>query len=344
MRRSPLKRNSSGSIMIVVLWSLALLTLLAASLGLGMRQKITLLSRLEDRTKIRLLAESGVKKAITLLNRDLKDSRFLFSAPAKMFRHNNMHYFQHISLKEGNVSVGYILWDGQGFQKEQRWGVVDEESKLNLNHVQVPELIRLIQVLFDWDDAKASEAARAIVDWREYGESEIKGFYSDEQYGEGDHSYKAKNEDYEMLDELLLVKGLDEDSALKLFPYLTVYGSGRVNINTASRPVLIGLGLDDELADKILLARRGRDAVEATSDDFIFLRTFDIASELSGMVKLNSAEIAQIDRLNQDNRLDVNSLLYSIHAEVNRQGKSDFAISAVFDGKEGRILYWKEEY
>ncbi len=53
--------------------------------------------------------------------------------------------------------------------------------------------------------------------------------------------------------------------------YLTVWGEGKININTASEEVLLAVpGLYTKEVGKILSFRRGADGVPGTKDDGVF--------------------------------------------------------------------------
>ena len=335
--------NKTGSILVIALWALVFLSLLAASLGVGIRQRITLFNRLESRDKLQLIAESGIRKAIALLNQNIERNEAQFTSAAKAFRLNNEEEFASITLREGAVEVSAEYNDGPGHLSVKRFGMVDEESKINVNTAPEIVLRNLIKIVLDMDDAKAHDLAQAMVDWHEYTEGEIKGFYSESYYDNLEDPYPVKKADFEMIDELLLVQGIDTPTFRRLSPYLTVYGNGRININTASRPVLIALGMDGQLADKILSARRGKDGIEATADDYIVQKTYDIASELKGFAALSDAEVAMIDQLNQQGKFDTNSRHYSIRAQGKLNNSTSKIITCVFNTAESKIEYWKED-
>ncbi len=338
------KYNKTGSILIMVLWTLSFLSLLAASLGVGVRQRITLLDRLESRDKLQLIAESGIRKAIVILNQDIERSEAQFTSEVKAFRFNNEKEFALMNLRDGTAEVSYEYSDGPGYLPMKRSGVVDEESKINVNTATEIVLRSLIKTILGLDDTRAHDLAQALVDWRESPGGEIKDFYSGSYYENLEDPYPIKKANFEIIDELLLVKGIDMPTFKRLSPYLTVYGDGRVNINTASRPVLMALGLGGELADKVLYVRAGKDGIESTVDDHVFQKTYDIASELKGFVALSDSEVAIIDRLNQQEKLNTNSLHYSIRAKgkLNNSASSTI-ITCVFNTQESKVEYWKED-
>jgi len=58
------------------------------------------------------------------------------------------------------------------------------------------------------------------------------------------------------INEVFLIEGMTKDNFMLFKDLVTVYGTGKVNINTASKAVLLALGLDDEVADTILRFRQ----------------------------------------------------------------------------------------
>ena len=331
-------------ILITALWTLAFLTVLAVTLLANVRQKIILLQRLEDRSRVQLAVEAGSKKAVAVLLDDLENSQFILTPSAKQRRMNNPSEFSGILVGDLKVEVVHAALDDKTGTLGSIWGLADEQSKLNLNTASRESLQRLIVEVLGWGSAQAKGQADAIADWRDFGKHQAEGFFSDDYYKSLEFPYAMKDEPFERLDELLLVKGVDLKIYEALLPFVTVYGDGRININTASSKVLIALGLDASVVEKILRFRRGVDNVEATGDDHVFLRTFDIAADVAKAVKLDLSEIHQIDALNAQNLIGTESGIYSF---VSRVLSSDAAykksLLCVFSAYESRIIYWYEK-
>jgi type II secretory pathway component PulK len=266
----------------------------------------------------------------------------LYTPAVKISLHNNPAFFSHFASGSDWAQVSYTLYD-QGAPAEY-FGVVDEERKLNLNTVQPLVLQRLIEIVAGLKPEDAKRLAESILDWRQWGESQAAGFFSDEYYANLEHPYKKKDADYEVLDELLLVKGMTRDIYERLLPYVTVYGDGKVNINTASGPVLYALGLNETVVEKILIARSGKDEVEGTSDDYFFPNAYDVAAGVAAFQKLEKQEARAIDGLNVQGLLTVNSYYFSgsIQARLSRLGWSKNA-RMVISARENKVLYWREK-
>jgi type II secretory pathway component PulK len=274
---------------------------------------------------------------------NLQKSEYQYTSAAKAFRHNNPVRFGDIRIGEGSSEVSYMA-PNDARKLEKRYGIADEEGKINVNTADRIVLKKIIALALSFDEEYAAKIADAIFDWRQRGESELKGFYSEDYYANLKFPYSKKSEPFELPDELMLVKGIDRPMFDVLASYLTVYGDGHVNINTASRPVLLAIGLDDITADKLLKARRGADGVDNTLDDHVFYRTYDIASEVAGYVKLEEAEIRAIDQLNLRGLITTNSYYFTIQGESFWGRSNDRKkVSCVVDAKQNRIVYWKEK-
>jgi len=340
----PRQLNKKGSILILALWTLTLLTVFSVHIGLTVRQRATLLSRVENRTQARWLAEAGVKKAIAALRHDIQRNKGVYTPYGKLYRHNNRAMFADIDMGVGKSAVMYIFHDGLKPDPEIRYGFVDEESKININTVQQDVLVRLMQIVVTSDEEKAKTLAEAIIDWREIGESQLTGFYSDDFYINLQDSYESKDAHFEILDELLLVRGFNQDILDQLKPFITVFGDGLININTANRHVLQALGISDVLVEKILLTRRGVDVEESTADDFIYQRAYDLASDILRFSDLDKNEIQQIDALNALGLIKTNSVYYSISGKAQLNNSQDaLEVVCVYNAQESWVEYWREK-
>jgi general secretion pathway protein K len=326
-----LLKNRQGFVLIFSLWVLALLTVLASSVAVGVRQKITLVQTLDERSRVRYVLESAGARARSFIRQEIAKSQFIYTPSLKASLHNNPFVFERMSL-------------GDDFAIVPTLGAIDEESKINLNRASSQVLTRLFVRVLDVNVEQAERLAQSILDWRQAGESTTVGFYSDEYYSNLKYPYPQKNGDYQLLDELLLVKGVTQDIYKRLLSYVTIYGEGRVNINTASSQVLEALGLDSELVSKIISVRRGKDMIEATADDHIFYKTFDIPAEVNAVIKLENSQMRSIDALNVSGALTANSYYFSIdlEAHLERKNRTKHA-RMVFSPRENKVLYWNEK-
>ncbi|MDP2654618.1 MAG: type II secretion system protein GspK [Candidatus Omnitrophota bacterium] len=332
-----------GSILVLALWTLALLTVFAVHIALQVRQKITLLSRLEKRARLSSMVQSGVTKAVAVIRETDQLPGPDTSAAKKMLRFNNPEMFKAVPLGGGTVEISQVdFHDGIG-SPGRRYGVADEDGMINVNTSGVGILSHLIAHVTGMSSVDAVVLARAIVDWREPGSSELEGFYSDSFYENLRHPYQPKKADFEVLDELLLVQGMTPEIYGMMTPFVTVYSHGQVNINTASPPVLAALGMGEPLVTKILMVRRGPDGQDATLDDYIFQESQGIPAVLVSLVTLEDEEIQRIDGLVSSGLLGTWSTAFRIQARasISGTGETKYA-TCVFAREGGKIIYWRE--
>lgn len=309
-----------GSILVLALWALMTLSIFSVSLGFGVRQRAALLSRLSTLDALYPIAYSGVEQAKSLVKADfdakidtLTDS---WAGAAK----------KRTTVANGTFSLG----------SDKQPGLVDEERKINLNTTSVENLSRLFQTATELSREQAEAVAYCLKDWMDSD-----SFFGHPEYGaEGAYyenlrtSYTAKNKPYELLDEMLLVKNMTPALFEKIKPFVTVYGSGQVNINTAPREVLMALGFSASGTDTIVHYRAGKDGIDGTNDDDFFTSTGVILTDLEkkGQTPLTGDQEGVLNGLLVSSRLGVSSTVFSVtsHAELSNNNAS-LDIEAVID-------------
>ncbi len=144
-------------------------------------------------------------------------------------------------------------------------------------------------------------------------------------------------------EEVLLVEGITKDIYNKFKDLITVYGAGKININSASSEVLSALGLDDELINIIMRFRKeyiGADGKEGTDDDGVFTNAGAILSDLQKFSGLSLKQ--EQDLISLMNYLSVTSeyLRFNIIPQV--KGKDGIRYSIVVHPRENKIISWSE--
>lgn len=332
-----------GSILITALWALGFLSFFCVSLGAQIQQGIILLSRMNKRAVVRSAAEAGIFKAMAILKSEyaknplpgLARDSVVFNSPAQ---------FENIELGDGRFDVSYVSYDEPSDKPLVRYGLSDEERRLNINRADRAALKRLITEVTSLDDESAGELAGGIIDWREYGASNIEGFHSDDFYENLEFPYQEKKGAYETLDELLLVRGMDEIIYAELIDFVTIYGNGLVNINTAPRVVLMAVGLTEEEARTLAVMRRGADGLSGTPDDYFFLDANTAVLRLAETLDLEPPEIERLHALVAQGTFTTVSAYYRAQSKgALLSGRENNIITCVFQGNDGKIQYWREQ-
>ena len=149
--------------------------------------------------------------------------------------------------------------------------VEDEERKIHLNRLVLPNgnapddqrlaAFRRLLVILEIDPSLAD----AVVDWLDNDEAPRVGGAESPYYLSLPFPYKSKNDFFDTIDELRLVRGMTPEAFEKLRPFVTLYSSGKVNLNTAPKPILLALSAGQDAAE-------AGEITEATADQIIEYR------------------------------------------------------------------------
>ncbi len=348
MKKTTTTSAERASVLILVLWSLAFLTILAVNLGVGVRQQITLLSRLEKRETLRLAAHSGVEKARALVRYYFRQGRPAFTRQNKQALLGTPYVFK--GVKIGNAVCDILYVRRENGEDVVHYGITNEEGKLNINTADVAILSRLFGAVFGFPKEKCDDLAARVVEWRETA-PETPDADQGSAYGKVDYSYGPKQAAFERVEELNLIPGIDATIYSRLQEFVTVYGTGRVDLNTAPEEVLIAIGMSQALCEKILLARKGQDGIEGTDDDLLFGPDSD-EDYIGQYVPLNDDDRARLRLLFVDQRIGGQAQYFRVEVRARFADEHDpfsassdeiKSITSVFGTKDGRIVYWKEE-
>ena len=338
--RMRVKPYNKASILIIALWSVCLLTTLAVILGFEVRQKMILIKRLDERDKLRFICDASVKISIAeLLKEEEKDYSSLGDRSS-----NNIAAFKDVTVGDGFFSVSYdLISDDKAGAIETRYGLADEQSKININKSE-PQVIAGLFKAIGLDEDASANLAFSIKDWRD-PDSDLSaptGSAEDPYYRSLNNEYEAKDADFQVADELLLVKDMTENTFEKIKDYVTIYGSGKVNVNTAGRFVLKALGLSEELAEDIVIYRNGKDNTAGTQDDGFFSSPQDMATKISEAFNLTDSQKQELDSVVQKELVCAKSSFFMIKSTARlNHGKNTKDLTCVIS-RSGRIFYWSE--
>lgn len=131
----------------------------------------------------------------------------------------------------------------------------DESGKINLNSLTTAkgypddkwiEIFSRLLKRLELDE----EIADTLVDWMDLNSEPRPNGAEDGYYSSLTNPYRAKNGKLDSVDELMRVKGFTPDIMEKLREHVSVWGSGKININTASGMVL--WALDDDITGEMV--------------------------------------------------------------------------------------------
>jgi general secretion pathway protein K len=340
-----------GAILIMTLWTVSILALFVVGLAyrMGLLLKVTGYQR--DQKVVRQVALGGIRWAQGQLLGDDNTFDSLYACGITYTTRESLKkIFNHQALGQGTFSLIYELGTGQ--DSRTFYGMQDEERKININQAPLAVLVEL--------PGMNEDLASAIIDWRDENQEPLldglgneKPFGAeDEQYSE--FPYQSKDSLFQAIEELKLVKGMTDEVYHEISSFVTVYGEGKVNINTAPPEVLIALAREayhevggverniDRLVDQIIDQRDGLDDVEGTADDAPF---YNVRSQMREML-LGTEERRLLEKM-IDHYLIVTSSVFRIQCwgELKKRKRGyriETVIERIEDGRELKTLYWKE--
>ncbi len=336
-----------ASVLILVAWVLCLLAVYAVSLGTTARHQLLFSRRLVQDADLRRTAEAGLNRARALLARHQDAAAEEEEGPSRLWMERE-ELFNGVRVGPAVFSLGFTYSDADSCESRFFYGLADEEGKVNLNTAPPDMLARLFEAVLGAGPTKAQELADAVVDWRDPDSAVQPKGAEDGFYAGLATPYGCKDAPLDSPDELLLVRGFDATMYKNIKGYVTVFGAGRLNINTASAQALEAVGLDAKLVGKIVLYRRGPDARWGTSDDGLFASSVRIAEDLEAFAGLTGQERASLEQLVAAHVFTATSSYFSATCTAQRGEKEGvFSVTAVFertlaeDGFDVQPRYWR---
>ncbi len=299
------ERYKGGSVLILVLIVLSSMLILSAGLAYRTRIEMRLAQANARRTQAYYLALGGIERVKALLSQgELSPSRI-----AQICRFIGTAEEEGLfeQLSESEPPEGTVL----------TYSFRDEQGYLNLNNSDPASWANLGCI--------SQEFQASIIDWTDADENVTPGGAETDYYSRLEPAYVSKNSLCVALKELLFLRGVtrqlyvgedlnrnslldenerdgqfrvppdNEDSVLDLglVDIFTVYGDGRININTTSKRILSALqGLDEEVAELILTYRAGADGQLRTEDDMVFTSLEDL-NKVQGLTELQMELLKQ---------------------------------------------------
>lgn len=282
-----------GSVLVGVLWCVSLLALVVIGTLHSSQLGLRVVKNQGDRVQAYYLALAGVERAKALLYHDAADRQGRGVNYSGQFR-DAPRDFREIPLGRGTFSV---LRQTEG--GATRFGISDEESRLNLNQASAEELARLPDL--------RPEIAAGLLDWRDEDDQVTLGGAEVEYYASLPRPYQPRNAPLQTLREVLMIRGVspgqflgedanqnglldpeEDDGGLSPPPdnadgvleagwsgWVTVNsavenvsarGETRVNLQSAGESELTSIpGITPDLA-KAIVAYRGENRLESLAD------------------------------------------------------------------------------
>jgi general secretion pathway protein K len=327
----------AGSALVVALWVILLLSLLISSFAFDMHVEADITAYHRRRVKAHYIAQSGMELAQVILTRvatadpeaegqdEAEDA--LITAAVRLARGVPVEDLTR-PIGEGLLTLSMQPEEGRRYINN----LTDEDWEEILDQANVPEerWPELIDGFLDFTD---EDELRRL-----HGAESDDSFYTE-------RGYPVKNAQLDTVDELLLIKGFDEELVFGSPPgtppeeaitgiatWLTAWSHGRVNLNTASPEVLLTLpDIDEWAVEAIVEHRLGLDGEPGTRDEGF--QSLDEAMELAGL----NPELRR--------RLTVGDVHFIRVTAVGEVGGVRSVVWGVFRVEANRLVpvYWREQ-
>jgi len=237
--------RQDGIALLMVLWVLTILMVIVLSFAFMTRTETQSVVSFREGIEKKFLAESGIERGIMEI------------------------FYRMINKNQALVLEGTELWNIDGTPYSAQLGdgyytvrVTDESGKLDINRVS-DILLKNLLMNSGIEEQDADIIVDSILDWRDQDDLHRLHGAEDDYYLSLPNPYEAKDDKFDTLEELLLVRGMTAEilygtSARKgMINFLTVHSNtNKININAAPKEVLMAIpGMSSEFADSIIEIR-----------------------------------------------------------------------------------------
>ena len=242
-----LLKDNRGFALILTILIVSLIVVMTLQFNNSMWADLYSSANLRDGIRLRFIARSGLNCAFAVLSEDASandvdslqeawaNSEELSLHSVTMFE--NGHFQVKITDLSGKIQVNQLIDKNGKYNKAQK------------------KLLRrfLSSKQFRLDSEEVGNLIDAIKDWID-PDDEVTRFGAENGYYQSlERPYTCKNGPIDSLSQMLLIKGITKElfygskDRPGISNYLTVYGDGRININTADPLVLSSLSDDIDM-------------------------------------------------------------------------------------------------
>jgi len=326
--------RKKGFILVILLVIIAVLSVFVMEYHYSTKIEAKITERYQDRVKARYAAKAGFNTAAALLKHEM-DINFTaedWARDAEPLKLDDASFVFEIKAEDGKININHLTREEYSPEVRRR------KAELLLELCDLFDLeYGIVPAIIDWVD---EDDEVTVLD---YVEKDNTGA-EDNYYQKLETPYHAKNGFFDVITEVLLVKGAtpeiffgapdgeNEEKNQGLADFLTVYGDDKININTAPAEVLqclIPEFIDEDTAHGIIAARE--------------LEPFSSVSELKEILGINEAIFKRISPLIC---VESEKRFFSIKSEGECRDSRE-TVNAVVEmdietGGIKRIAYWNQ--
>jgi general secretion pathway protein K len=255
--------ESRGVALIMVLWVIAILTVVVFEFCFAMRTEVHITNNYKEELQCYAMAEGGIQRAITEL----------------IYKHDPrvQQIRRTLISQEGSQDKEEWVADGRSYPLPFNQGtceirIMSEAGKVNINLVSESMLRKIVGQLGLEGEAKDT-VVDSILDWRDPDDFHRVNGAETDYYQSLKEPYNCKNGNFDSVEELLLVRGVTSDlfygskgikkeeegstDRVGLKDIFSIYSFGeQIDINSVTPLVLnVFLGLPQEVSQQVVKAR-----------------------------------------------------------------------------------------
>ncbi|MFN2257945.1 MAG: type II secretion system minor pseudopilin GspK [Desulfuromonadaceae bacterium] len=297
-------QQQDGMALLLVLALTALLSALVGEMAFNSYVDLRLVETFRDQTRAEYVARGGIDVGRHMLSSDTNE----YDGATEMWAQGIPNYpvgdigsiSIEIEAEDGKVNLNNLV----GANNNPDAVTVDQCERL-FDILGIPDPQAHVDALIDWIDADD--------DPRPVGAEA--GYYA-AQPG----NISCKNAPLDTLDELKVIAGFSAEEVETLRPHVSVYGSGKIHLNSATPEVLFALAQEMDLDTAALIAEQSRE------------RPYRSLEELQLLPRWEDFYWAI------NTRLKVSADIYTIHSTAY-VGSSPKRIIATLEKSSGKLLF-----
>ncbi len=237
-------QNNKGIALLLVLWVIMALMGIVFAFSFSTRVETHSTLAFKEGMQKKFIAQAALERAIMEI---FYNKRFFNLPDREVWR------------LDGSPNIGEF---GDGYYEVR---MMDESGKVDIN--TAPDvLLKNLLIQFGLKNEEADVLVDSIMDWKDADDlRRLNGAESD-YYMSLPNPYKAKNANFDSVEELIFVKGMTpellygQEGKKGLIEFITVHSkSPQISINAAPKEVLLSVpGITPEIAENIMSLRKER--------------------------------------------------------------------------------------
>lgn len=239
---------------------------------------------------------------------------------------------------------------------------IGEDDKINLNHLAYGTrgaVIKMLEAIIEPDFydfifldntsrkqyVDRMELIQNIIDWIDPGDEKytdgvkfISGGDEQSAYSDFIPPYKVKNAKFDTSEELMMVYGVNDLIFKILEPHITIYSTGKININKA-KPEMLEAIIRAYASEKAMSVFYNEDAMRELLGKILSKKAQFGFAKVSDFIQACADEGIDLEK-DVEKIVDVTGRVYRIKAKGIKEGVESW-VEMVVD-KEGNIYYYRE--